>query len=167
MTGDDGAGLEVTLHVSGTIEKLNVSYARIRRSPSRTLWPAGDRATPASYKGIAGPRRSIRRRWDRPGRARCSARRSPVPSPDACSGSSGERLKIDPQITGVTTSNAAARITLEQQLSSNLSFTSVTDLSRGQAQILRVNGICQTWSAVASGRERMFGIDFLYKKQFK
>ena len=78
-------------------------------------------------------------------------------------------MKIDPEIAGATTSNAAARVTLEQQVPSNLSFTYITDLSRAQAQTIRVEwDLTKDWSAVALREENgLFGIDFLYKKQFK
>jgi translocation and assembly module TamB len=79
------------------------------------------------------------------------------------------RLKIDPLVTGMTTSNAAARVTLEQNITKSLTFTYITDLSRAQGQTIRVEwDITGTWSAVAVREENgLFGIDFLYRKQVK
>jgi translocation and assembly module TamB len=164
-------GVEVTLHVSGTIEKLNVSY---RSDPPLSftdivgLLATG--RTPASVQGLGGSQTQYSQEMGQAGPGALLGQAIASPIAGRLQRFFGvSRLKIDPQITGVTTSNAAARITLEQQLSSNLSFTSVTDLSRGQAQILRVEwDLSRTWSAVAIREENgMFGIDFLYKKQFK
>ena len=79
------------------------------------------------------------------------------------------RLKINPLVTGLTTSNAAAQITLEQNITNNLTFTYITDLSRAQAQTIQVEwDFTHNWSGLAVREENgMFGIDFLYKKQIK
>jgi translocation and assembly module TamB len=164
-------GVEVTLHISGSVEKLNVSY---RSDPPLSftdivgLLATG--RTPASVQGLGGPQTQYSQEMGQAGPGALLGQAIASPIAGRLQRFFGvSRLKIDPQITGVTTGSAAARITLEQQISSNLSFTSVTDLSRAQAQILRVEwDLSRTWSAVALREENgMFGIDFLYKKQFK
>ena len=80
------------------------------------------------------------------------------------------RLKINPLVTGLTTtSNAAAQITLEQNITNNLTFTYITDLSRAQAQTIQMEwDFTPNWSGLAVREENgLFGIDFLYKKQIK
>jgi len=79
------------------------------------------------------------------------------------------RLKINPLVTGLTTSNAAAQITLEQNIRDNLTFTYITDLSRAQAQTIQMEWeFTPSWSGLAVREDNgLFGIDFLYKKQIK
>ena len=78
------------------------------------------------------------------------------------------RLKIDPQLTGVE-NNPQARLTLEQQVAKNLTFTYITNLSSSNQQIVRVEwSLNRNWSVIAVRDENgLFGLDFLYKKSFK
>ena len=77
-------------------------------------------------------------------------------------------LKIDPKLSGVETT-PQARLTLEQQISRNLTFTYITDLTRSNQQIFRVEwNVNREWSVLATREENgVFGMDFLYKKSFK
>jgi translocation and assembly module TamB len=78
------------------------------------------------------------------------------------------RLKIDPLLTGL---NAVPqpRLTLEQQISKDITLTYVTNLAQANQQLVKIEwDINKTWSAVAIREENgVFGIDFLYKKRFK
>ncbi len=78
------------------------------------------------------------------------------------------RLKIDPLLSGV---NAVpqARLTLEQQISKDITLTYVTNLAQANQQLVKIEwDINRNWSAVAIREENgVFGIDFLYKKRFK
>lgn len=78
------------------------------------------------------------------------------------------RLKIDPQLTGVE-NIPQARLTLEQQVRRDLTLTYITNLTRTQEQIVRVQwDISKEWSAIAVREENgVFGIDFQYRKRFK
>jgi translocation and assembly module TamB len=77
-------------------------------------------------------------------------------------------LKIDPTISGVT-GNPQAQVTLEQQITPEITFTYITDVTNAQEQVIRVEwAFSQHWSAVAlRDQNGEFGIDFLYKKRFK
>jgi translocation and assembly module TamB len=77
-------------------------------------------------------------------------------------------LKIDPTISGVT-NNPQAKVTLEQQITPDLTFTYITDVANAEEQVIRVEWeFSRTWSAVAMRDENgEFGVDFLYKKRFK
>ena len=79
-----------------------------------------------------------------------------------------DELKIDPQLTGVE-NNPQARLTLEQQVSRNLTFTYITNLASSNQQIVRVEwALNRNWSVIAVRDENgLFGVDFLYKKSFK
>ena len=78
------------------------------------------------------------------------------------------RLKIDPQLTGI---NAVpqARLTVEQQVSRDVTLTYITNLAEANQQIVRVEwDITRNWSVVALREDNgAFGIDFFFKKRFK
>jgi translocation and assembly module TamB len=75
------------------------------------------------------------------------------------------KLKIDPKITGAE-NTPQARLTMEQQITRDLTFTYIQDVTASNPQVLRVEwAIDPTWSAVALRQENgQFGIDFYYKK---
>jgi translocation and assembly module TamB len=78
------------------------------------------------------------------------------------------RIKIDPKLTGL--GNAPeAQLTLEQQVSKDITFTYVTSLAQEQQQLVRVEwSVNRRWSILAVREENgLFGIEFLYRKQFK
>ena len=60
-------------------------------------------------------------------------------------------------------------LTLEQQVSQNVTLTYITNLTRTQEQIIRVQvDLNKEWSAIAVREENgVFGIDFQYRKRFK
>jgi len=78
------------------------------------------------------------------------------------------QLKIDPTFTSGS-ELPQARLTLQQQVASNLTFTYVTNLSNTNSQIIRIEwALNPQWSAIATRDENgRFGIDFFYKKQFR
>ena len=78
------------------------------------------------------------------------------------------RVKIDPKITGVE-NLPLARLTLEQQLSKDVTLTYITNLNRTQEQIVRIQwDMNRNWSAVAvRDSNGLFGIDFQYRKRFR
>jgi translocation and assembly module TamB len=77
------------------------------------------------------------------------------------------RLKIDPQITG-TTNTPAATMTLQQQISKDITFTYIQDVTQSNPQVIRVEwAIDPHWSAIAQrDRNGMFNVNFYYKKRF-
>ncbi|MDE3165607.1 MAG: translocation/assembly module TamB domain-containing protein, partial [Acidobacteriota bacterium] len=78
------------------------------------------------------------------------------------------KLRIDPSISGVEY-NPQARLTLEQQVTPNLTFTYITDVTTSNPQVVQVEwAISRQWSAVALREENgLLGLDFFYKKRFK
>jgi translocation and assembly module TamB len=78
------------------------------------------------------------------------------------------RIKIDPQLTGVD-NLPQARLTIEQSLTRDVTVTYVTNLSRTQQQIVRVEwDLSKAWSLVAVRDENgVFGVDFLFRRRFK
>jgi translocation and assembly module TamB len=77
-------------------------------------------------------------------------------------------VKIDPTMTGVD-NLPQARLTLEQQVSKDITFTYITNLNRTQEQIVRLEwNFDKNWSAVAvRDANGLFGVDFQYRKRFR
>jgi translocation and assembly module TamB len=78
------------------------------------------------------------------------------------------RIKIDPQLTGITGS-PQARLTIEQQVTPEILFTYITDVSSTSTQLIRVEWAFQkNWSAILIREENGYvGLDFTYRKRFK
>ena len=78
------------------------------------------------------------------------------------------RVRLDPQLTGID-NVPQARLTLEQQVSRDVTLTYITNLNRTQQQIVRVDwDISRTWSIVAVRDENgIFGLDLFFRKQRK
>jgi translocation and assembly module TamB len=78
------------------------------------------------------------------------------------------RIKIDPQLVGITGS-PEARLTIEQQVTPDLLFTYISDVSSTSTQLIQVQwDFNRKWSAILTREENGYvGIDFAYKKRFK
>jgi translocation and assembly module TamB len=78
------------------------------------------------------------------------------------------KIKIDPQLAGVD-SNPQARLTIEQQVTPDITFTYITNITRSNPQVIRVEwSLNKRWSAVALREENgLFGLDFFYKRRLK
>src|SRR5262249_18188227 len=77
------------------------------------------------------------------------------------------RVKIDPTLTGVD-NLPQARLTIEQQVSKDITLTYITNLNRTQEQLIRVQwDLNRNWSAIAvRDPNGLFGIDFQYRARF-
>lgn len=78
------------------------------------------------------------------------------------------RVKIDPTLSGVEYL-PQARLTVEQQVSNDITLTYITNLNRTEEQIVEIEwDFSRQWSAVATREASgLFGIDFTYRKRFK
>lgn len=78
------------------------------------------------------------------------------------------RVRLDPQLTGID-NVPQARLTLEQQVSRDVTLTYITNLNRTQQQIVRLDwDISRTWSIVAVRDENgIFGLDLFFRKRVK
>ena len=78
------------------------------------------------------------------------------------------KLKIDPALSGITGS-PQARLTIEQQVTPDILFTYITDVSSTSTQLIRVEwAFNKTWSGILTREENGYvGLDFAYKKRFK
>jgi translocation and assembly module TamB len=78
------------------------------------------------------------------------------------------RLKIDPNLQNLD-ATPQARITIEQNISKNITLTYITNLANVNQQVVRLEfDVNRNWSVVAVREENgLFGVDFLYKKRFR
>jgi translocation and assembly module TamB len=81
------------------------------------------------------------------------------------------RLKIDPTLTGLTgvENNPGARLTIEQQVTPEITFTYITDVTSTNPLVIQVEwAFSKKWSAVALREENgLVGLNFVYKRRFK
>jgi len=81
------------------------------------------------------------------------------------------RFRVDPGLTGVGANgsgqNAAARVTVEQQVTPNLTVTYVSNVSSTQQQVIQVEyNVTRTISVVAlRDQNGTFGVDVVFKKR--
>jgi translocation and assembly module TamB len=78
------------------------------------------------------------------------------------------QLKIDPQIIG-SSNTALATMTLQQQITREVTFTYIQDVTQSNPQVVRMEwAINPQWSAVAQRDiNGFFDLDFFWKKRFR
>jgi translocation and assembly module TamB len=78
------------------------------------------------------------------------------------------RLKVDPELAGPEGS-PNARLTIDQQVGRDITFTYVYSLASAQEQIVRVEwAIDRQWSLIAVRDENgAFGVDVLFRKRYR
>src|SRR5207253_8576866 len=71
------------------------------------------------------------------------------------------KLRIDPTLQGVE-NNPQARLTIEQQVTPDITFTYITNITNSNPQVVRVEwALNRRWSVVALREENgLFGLDF-------
>ncbi len=159
-------GIVVNISFSGTLNKLNLTYRSdppLQTNDIIALLAVGRDPTTSAFANAQSRSNLLQSGANTLG----AAVSAPVSSRlQRFFGVS--RLKIDPQLTGVE-NIPQARLTLEQQVSRDVTLTYITNLTRTQEQIVRIQwDINRQWSAVAVREENgVFGIDFQYKKRFK
>jgi translocation and assembly module TamB len=78
------------------------------------------------------------------------------------------QLRIDPSFTG-SSALPTAQVTLQQQISSNITFTYVSALDNPNSTLIRAEwALNRQWSATAvRDQNGVFSINLLFKKQFR
>jgi translocation and assembly module TamB len=164
----EARGITVSINITGTLEKLNVNYQSdpplqsheiiallaTGRTPDQVTASPGSLAATQSG-GLAGPN-TILGSAISPGSSRLQRFFGVT------------HLKIDPMLQGIE-DVPQARLTLEQQISREITVTYVTNLSRTAEQIFRVEwALNPEYSVIAIRDENgLFGIDMQYKRRFK
>ncbi len=162
-------GVDVTLTVNGPINKLNMSA----RSDPPLQW-ADIVALLATGRTPTDPTLAIRNTGQSSSLQQMGAQ---ALIGEAISNPVGgnlqrffgvSRIKIDPQLVGITGS-PEARLTIEQQVTPDLLFTYISDVSSTSTQLIQVQwDFNRKWSAILTREENGYvGVDFAYKKRFK
>ena len=162
-------GVDVTLTVTGPINKLNVSY----RSDPPLQW-ADIIALLATGRSPTDPTLAVRNTGQSQNLQQLGASAligQAISNPVAGNlqrffGVS--RIKVDPQLIGITGS-PEARLTIEQQVSPDLLFTYISDVSSTSTQLIQVEwDFNRRWAAILTREENGYvGVDFAFKKRFK
>ena len=166
-------GITVNISFSGSVNKLNFSYRSdppLEASDIIALLAVG--RTPAAAGPLASPQAATNANNSFLGTGGSNSLLSQAIAPP----NSGRlqkffgvsHIKIDPQLTDITIV-PQARLTMEQQVSSDITLTYITNLAVTNQQIVRVQwDFSRKWSAVALRDENgAFSIDFQYHKRFK
>jgi translocation and assembly module TamB len=162
-------GVDVTLTVNGPLNKLNMSA----RSDPPLQW-ADIVALLATGRTPTDPTLAIRNTGQSSSLQQMGAQ---TLLGEAISNPVGgnlqrffgvSRIKIDPQLVGITGS-PEARLTIEQQVTPDLLFTYISDVSSTSTQLVQVQwDFNRKWSAILTREENGYvGVDFAYKKRFK
>ena len=163
-------GVLVTINFTGPLSKLNVSYRSdppLQSTEIIALLAVG--RAPGTNSSLASGQTVASQSFASTGTNTLLGQAVAAPISGRLQRFFGvSKLKIDPQLTGI---NAVpqARLTIEQQVSRDVTLTYITNLSQANQQIIRVEwDISRNWSVVALREETgAFGIDFFFKKRFK
>jgi translocation and assembly module TamB len=162
-------GVTVNITITGSMDKLNVSY---RSDPPLQ---SGDIIALLATGRAPGQTSTLSGTQGRPQAPLISTGASALLGSAISPNSSRlqrffgvTHLKIDPMLQGVE-DVPQARLTLEQQISRQVTITYVTNLSRTAEQIFRFEwALNREYSLVAIRDENgLFGVDIQYKKRFK
>jgi len=161
-------GIIVDVTFSGPLSKLKFSYRSDPPLETNEIIPLlALGRTPSTLGGLPPPPSAAASNLSVSGNSLVSQALSP---------SSGRlerffgvaHIKIDPQLTDIT-AIPQDRLTLEEPVSADVTFTYITNLARTDEQIVRIEwDFSKKWSVVALRDENgAFGIDFQYRKRFK
>lgn len=164
-------GVDVTITLSGPINKLNVTHRAdppIDFNELVALLATG--RTPTSDPALLARQTTTQpQNFSQLGASTLVSQALAAPLSSRLQRFFGvSKLKIDPAFTGVE-NRAQARITLEQQVTRDITFTYITDVTRSNPQIIRIDwALNRQWSVLGLREENgLFSIEFLYRKSFK
>jgi translocation and assembly module TamB len=161
-------GVDVLLTISGPIAKLNVSYRSdppLQFGDIVALLATGRTPTNGTLAAYSGQSQNFQGL----GASALIEQALASPSPGRLQRFFGvSKIKIDPQLSGITGS-PEARLTIEQQITPNILFTYVSDVANTSTQLIRVEwDFNRRWGAILTREENGFvGLDFAFKKRFK
>ena len=163
-------GITVDITFSGPLNKLNFSYRSdppLETNQIIALLAVG--REPVGVGALASTQTSTNSSYMATGSNALLAQAITAPVAGRLQRFFGvSHIKIDPQLADLT-SVPQARLTLEQQISKDITLTYITNLARTSEQIIRVEwDLNRQWSVVALRDENgAFGVDFQYRKRFK
>lgn len=163
-------GIDVTISFAGPPTKPNVTYrSDPPLQPSEIIALLAVGRAPTSDPALQSRQDQLGQDWGQLSASTVVGQALTAPVAGRLQRFFGvSRIKIDPRLTGIE-NNPQPQLMLEQQVSKDITFTYITDLSRGEQQVIRVEwNVNRQWAIQAVRQENgLFGIDFLYRKQFK
>jgi translocation and assembly module TamB len=164
-------GVEVTLNVSGPVNNMNLSYQSDPPLPfSEIVGLLAAGKTPTSDAVLLAQQPATPpQNFQQMGESALLSQAVSNPISGQLQRVFGvSQLKIDPTFTSGS-ELPQARLTLQQQIASGLTFTYITNLTRTDSQIVRVEwALNPQWSLIATREENgLFGVDFFYKRRFR
>ena len=163
-------GIDVTLTVSGTLGKLNLtprSDPPLQFSEIVAFLATG--AAPTADPTLLAQASTAPQSWQQMGASALLGTAIASPVTGRLQRFFGvSRLRIDPTLPGVQY-NPQARITLEQQVTPAITFTYITVIGSSNPQVVSVEwDLGKQWSVNALREENgVFGLDFYVKRRFK
>lgn len=163
-------GVDVTLGVTGPVDNMKLTYRSdppLQFDEIVALLAAG--RTPTSDPSlVAHQPAALQQSFGQMGESAIVSQAIASPVADRLQRVFGiSQVKIDPAYVSGS-ALPQARLTLQQRITSNITFTYTTDLTQSNAQIVRVEwAIDPRYSAVATRDENgVVGFDIFFKKQF-
>jgi translocation and assembly module TamB len=163
-------GVDVMLTISGPLNKLNLtprSDPPLQFNEIVALLATG--RTPTSDPALLAAQSTTPQSWQQMGASALLGQAISSPVAGRLQRFFGvSNLRIDPTLPGLET-NPQARLTLEQQVTPDITFTYITNVTTSNPQVVRVEwSLSKQWSVVALREENgLFGLDFFYKRRFK
>ncbi len=163
-------GIIVNISFSGTIQKLNVNYSSDPPlQPREIIALLAVGRDPSTYNNTApGDANSSSTAGLQSGGGLLGDAISAQLSSSVQRFFGASHVKIDPTV-GYTDNLPQARLTLEQQVSKEITITYVTNLTHTQEQMVQFEyDFSAHWSFIAVRQDNgLFGVDFQYRKRFK
>ncbi len=163
-------GVDITMSLNGPADRLNLGF---RSEPALqyqeivALLAVG--RAPTSDPALLARQTQQDQSWQQAGASTLVGQALAAPVAGRLQRFFGvSRIKIDPKLTGLG-NNPEAQITIEQQISRDITFTYVTNVAQEQQQLIRVEwNVSRQWSILAVREENgLFGVEFQFRKQFK
>ena len=163
-------GVDVTLNVSGPIDKLKLTYHSdppLEFQQLVSLLAAGK--TPTTDPIVASQQPPAPQQSFEQSGASAIMGQALNPVSGRLQRLFGvSKLSIDPQIVGATSNNPQATLTLQQQVTHNITFTYIQDVSQSTPSAIRIEWAVNPQFSVVAQRDVYgeFSVDFFYKKRF-
>lgn len=162
-------GVDVTITISGPMNKLNVTYRSdppLQFADIVALLATG--RAPTSDPALAARETGAAQSWQQMGASALVGQALASPTSGRLQRFFGvSRIKIDPTLTGIT--DPQARLSIEQPVTPDITFTYITYLNQSNPQVVQVEWALNKQVSLVAIRDQngMFGMDFFYKKRFK
>jgi translocation and assembly module TamB len=163
-------GITVDISFTGPLNKLNFSYRSdppLQANDIIALLAVG--RTPLAANPVASTQTNTNANYLSMGSNNLLEQALTAPASGRLQRFFGvSHLRLDPQLSDIT-SVPQARLSLEQQLSKEVTLTYITNVTRTQEQIVRVEwDLSRQWSVVALRDENgEFSLDVQYRRRFK